>query len=314
MLAIDIKGLRKTYKVATGGTYEALRGVDLEVQEGHLFGFVGVNGAGKSTLIKSLIGLIHFNQGEAKIFGNPAGSIAARECLGYLPEVANYHEFMSARELLSIHAGLAKVPAAEIKSRCDECLEQVGLGARRDTRISEYSKGMKQRFGIAQALVGKPKLLILDELTSGLDPKAQLELREITAALKRAGTTIFFSSHHMNEVEAMCDHVAIIHRGLIRAQGTLDQLLAPEHKVKLAFTAPDDVKQAFRASHPEIGDDAEHPGDWVLPKSQINEMMAWLNQNGGQILSLMDYRESLEHFYMKTITKADEVDKLAGVI
>jgi ABC-2 type transport system ATP-binding protein len=313
MLAIDIKGLRKTYKVATGGTYEALRGVDLEVQEGHLFGFVGVNGAGKSTLIKSLIGLIHFSQGEAKIFGHPAGSIAARECLGYLPEVANYHEFMSARELLAIHAGLAKVPSSEIKARCEECLEQVGLGARRDTRISEYSKGMKQRFGIAQALVGKPKLLILDELTSGLDPKAQLELREITATLKRGGTTIFFSSHHMNEVEAMCDHVAILHRGLIRAQGTLDQLLAPEQKVRMAFTVAEEAKQTIRNTNQQISDDPEHPGQWIFPKSQTNDVLAWLNQNSGQLTSLSDYRESLEHFYLKTITEADAVDKLAGV-
>lgn len=227
MSAIVFKDLKKTYK-SRKRTVEALKGVSLEVEEGLIYGFIGPNGAGKSTTIKILVGLLRPDGGEASIFGHQCGSHDAKRCLGFLPEVANYHEFMTARELLGVHAALAGVPRGEVEQRCAECLDLVGLGERASSRISEFSKGMKQRVGVAQALVGQPRLLILDELTSGLDPMAQLELHKILSDLKQKGITIFFSSHHLSEVERLCDRVAMIHEGTLRKEGTIEEVLAGE--------------------------------------------------------------------------------------
>lgn len=224
MQAIELNELKKTYKTKAGEKIEALKGVSFEVRAGEIFGFVGPNGAGKSTAIKILVGLLEPSDGKATIFGHACGSAEACRALGFLPEVASYHEFMTARELLQIHAMLAGLDTKEAKTRCPEVLELVGLGERLDSRISSFSKGMKQRFGIAQALVGKPKLLILDELTSGLDPVVQRELQDLLKRLQEEGLTIFFSSHHLHEIEAVCDRVALLHRGELRKYGTLDEV------------------------------------------------------------------------------------------
>ncbi|MCA9797135.1 MAG: ABC transporter ATP-binding protein, partial [Candidatus Eremiobacteraeota bacterium] len=217
MFAIEIDGLEKTY-VTRGARQVALKGIDLHVREGEIFGFAGPNGAGKSTAIKILIGLMRPDQGRALVFGQTCGQTSTRQLIGYLPEVSSYHEFMTAEELLIVHAKLAGLPRTEIRPRCQEVLQMVGLAQRKNSRIREFSKGMKQRFGIAQALVGRPRLLILDELTSGLDPVAQQELLTIIRSLKREGITVFFSSHHMSEIEEVCDSAAIIDHGLVHRQ------------------------------------------------------------------------------------------------
>lgn len=234
--AIDFQGLTKTFRTLRGPV-EALRGLDLQVKPGEIFGYIGVNGAGKSTSIKVLLGLIRATAGAAWVFGEPAGSLAARRKIGYLPEVANYHEFMSAAELLMVHARLAGVPRALQAERCRDALDVVGLTARKHSRISEYSKGMKQRVGVAQALVSDPPLLILDELTSGLDPFAQRDLRDIMTRLKERNITVFFSSHHMSEVEAICDRAAIIHRGTLQACGTIPELTENRERVEMLWEA-----------------------------------------------------------------------------
>lgn len=237
-LAIRIQGLTKTFRTLRGPVH-ALSGLDLEVARGEIFGYIGVNGAGKSTSIKILLGLIQATSGQAEVFGLPAGTLEARRRIGYLPEVATYHEFMSAEELLRVHARLAGVAGDQLQRRCDSSLELVGLGERRKSRLSEFSKGMKQRFGIAQALVADPPLLILDELTSGLDPFAQRELREILLRLKERQITVFFSSHHMQEVELTCDRAAIIHRGKLRACGTISELTENRSRVEILLEVPE---------------------------------------------------------------------------
>lgn len=239
--AISMQQLSKTFRTLRGPV-EALRGLDLEVRRGEIFGYIGVNGAGKSTSIKILLGLTQASGGQARVFGCPAGTLEARRHIGYLPEVANYHEFMTADELLRVHARLAGVPRSQVSSRCDQCLETVGLQSRRSSRISEFSKGMKQRFGIAQALVGDPPLLILDELTSGLDPFAQRDLREILVSLRQRKITVFFSSHHMSEVEAVSDRAAIIHRGRLRVCGTISELTENRERVEVTLDVPRHVE------------------------------------------------------------------------
>ena len=235
MAAVTFEELSKVYKTKSG-EITALDSVSFEIPEGQIFGFAGPNGAGKSTAIKILVGLLRPTSGKVTIFDYAAGSLEARRILGFLPEVTLYHDFMGAEELLKIHAKLAKVPAAERQERCDYALSTVGLADRKKSRLSEFSKGMKQRFGIAQALVGKPKLLVLDELTSGLDPLAQASLLELLEVLKAQGITIFFSSHHLQEIERICDSAVILHEGVVRAAGPLDDLLGDQHSVEATIT------------------------------------------------------------------------------
>ncbi|MBN9420217.1 MAG: ABC transporter ATP-binding protein [Candidatus Eremiobacteraeota bacterium] len=236
-LAIQLRDLKKTYRTLRGPV-EALRGLDLEVRKGEIFGYIGVNGAGKSTSIKILLGLSQATSGQAEVFGEPAGTLAARNKIGYLPEVATYHEFMTVEELLRIHARLAGVPKAKETERCHIALESVKLEDRKRSRISELSKGLKQRFGVAQALVGDPPLLILDELTSGLDPFAQRDLRDILVGLRERNITVFFSSHYMTEVENVCDRAAIIHDGKMQVCGTIPELTQNREKVELVLQVP----------------------------------------------------------------------------
>ena len=274
--AIDFQGLKKTFRTLRGPV-EALRGLDLQVKPGEIFGYIGVNGAGKSTSIKVLLGLIRATAGAAWVFGEPAGSLAARRKIGYLPEVANYHEFMSAAELLMMHARLAGVPRALQAERCRDALEVVGLSARKHSRISEYSKGMKQRVGVAQALVSDPPLLILDELTSGLDPFAQRDLRDILTRLKERNITVFFSSHHMSEVEATCDRAAIIHRGALQACGTIPELTENRERVEMVW-------EAVRVSEP-LGE-ISSTGEVSLPTDGAHDFLQLATSRGYQLKSV----------------------------
>lgn len=255
-LAIQLQKLTKTYRTLRGPV-EALRGLDLEVRAGEIFGYIGVNGAGKSTSIKILLGLSQATSGQAEVFGEPAGTLAARNKIGYLPEVATYHEFMTVEELLRIHARLAGVASNKIEERCGIALESVKLEDRRRSRISELSKGLKQRFGVAQALVGDPPLLILDELTSGLDPFAQRDLRDILVGLRERKITVFFSSHYMTEVENVCDRAAIIHDGKLQVCGTIPELTQNREKVEVVLQVPTGVVEQLPGLEPisdEVGE------------------------------------------------------------
>jgi ABC-2 type transport system ATP-binding protein len=247
------------------------------------------------------------------LFGFPAGTVAARRMLGYLPEVSNFHEFLTATELLMIHAALAGVPSAERAPRCKEALETVGLGERMKARISEFSKGMKQRFGIAQAMVAKPRLLILDELTSGLDPIAQLELKEIMIKLRSAGTTIFFSSHHMAEVEAVCDRVGILHRGKLRVLGRLDELLVKPDTVKIHLRLSQEAQarlaEQFGCPITPVKD-GEY--SFTLARSEVDKVLEFTHQEGGHLISLAPYQIRLEEFYFKTVQDANREDGVAS--
>ena len=207
----------------------ALQGLNLKVAKGDIFGFIGPNGAGKTTAIKVLVGLIMPTSGKAVIFGEPAGSLEARRQFGYLSEISYYYPFMAAGELLDYYGRLFELDEKTRRSRIDLVLEEVGLLKWKDQRLSDFSKGMQQRFGIAQALISDPPLLILDEPTSGLDPIGQKEVKDIILRLKEKGYTIFFSSHKLTEVENICDHIGIINRGRMLISDKLENLLPPGH-------------------------------------------------------------------------------------
>ncbi len=204
----------------------AVEGVSFAVEPGECVGFIGANGAGKSTTIKALMGFLYPDQGDARLFGYPAGHPDGRRSVGYLPEVALYYPFMRAAELLTLYGSLSGMNRADLKRRIPVVLEQVGLAGREKELLRTFSKGMQQRLGIAQALIAEPALLVLDEVSAGLDPLGRHDLRELLNQLKEQGCTIFFSSHELTEVESLCHRVLLIDRGRLIKQVTQAELRA----------------------------------------------------------------------------------------
>ncbi|MHB1008563.1 MAG: ABC transporter ATP-binding protein [Propionibacteriaceae bacterium] len=216
---LDADRLTKAY-----GRTIALRGVSLTVSPGEAVGLLGPNGAGKTTTVKILTGLVRPSSGTARLFGHPATDPAARTRLGYLPELFRFPDWMTGAQVVSFHAELAGVSRPDRAARVRAVLEEVGLGARGRDRVSAYSKGMSQRLGLAQAIVGRPELLLLDEPTSALDPVGRRDVRELVSSLKADGVAVVLNSHLLSEVERVCDRVVVIDKGHVKFSGTLDQL------------------------------------------------------------------------------------------
>jgi ABC-2 type transport system ATP-binding protein len=215
--------------------FRAVDGMTFSVQQGECVGFIGPNGAGKSSTIKAIMGFLFPTSGKIEVFGQPAGTVASRERIGYLPEVALYYPFMKARELLELYGGLHRMSPRVLKERIPVLLQEVGLGGKDEILLKNFSKGMQQRLGIAQAIISDPELLVFDELSSGLDPLGRFDLREVLLALKARGRTIFFSSHELTEVEDLCDRVLIIHRGRCIEQKPTQELLRPLNRFTIEF-------------------------------------------------------------------------------
>lgn len=304
-LAISFDTVIKTYPSRQGGI-EALKGLSLDVPAGQIYGFAGPNGAGKSTAIKILVGLIRPDAGKVKIFGHMGGSKEAKRLVGFLPEVTLYHEFMGAQELLRIHATLAGIASSERDKKCDEALAKVGLAERRKSRLKEFSKGMKQRFGIAQAIVGDPKLLVLDELTSGLDPQAQASLLTLLTELREQGLTIFFSSHHLREIEKVCDSVAVIHKGHLQCSGSLDSVLGKDERVSLKVR----VKEGHKPSGPGIDWRKDSDGQFVatVKKTETISILKALEDVLESIHTVETRRQTLEELFHKLTS--DSLEKV----
>jgi ABC-2 type transport system ATP-binding protein len=218
--ALTVRGLRKAY-----GSVHALRGVDLEVGTGELFGLLGPNGAGKSTLVKIACGLVRPSDGAVQVCGEPAGSSGAQTSLGYLAELFRFPDWCTADELLTLHQELTGSAGGRSERR--ELLELVELGHVPDRRVGAMSKGMQQRLGLAQALIGAPRLLLLDEPTSALDPAGRHTVRALLERLRERGVSVLLNSHLLSEVELVCDRVAIIDHGRVVAAGTPAQLSRP---------------------------------------------------------------------------------------
>jgi ABC-2 type transport system ATP-binding protein len=211
----------------------ALQGLNLSVHQGEVFGFLGPNGAGKTTTMNVLLGFVNATVGDAYLFGVNVREPIARQRIGYLPEMTYYYKFLSAEEILRFYAKIFRVPKAEIETRIDDVLKLVELEHARKRQIKTYSKGMQQRVGLAQALINNPDLLVLDEPTSGLDPIGRMKVREIIQRLKNEGKTVFFSSHELGEVETVCDRVAILHQGELKAEGRVNELVQQHQQTNL---------------------------------------------------------------------------------
>ncbi|HKI71660.1 MAG TPA: ABC transporter ATP-binding protein [Verrucomicrobiae bacterium] len=203
----------------------AVNRLSLEVFPGEVFGFLGPNGAGKTTTMNVLLGFVPATRGAAYVFNVNVRDPIVRQRIGYLPELTYYYKFLTAEELLRFYARIFRIPRADVGPRIDEVLKLVQLDSARKRPIKTYSKGMQQRVGLAQALINNPDLLILDEPTSGLDPIGRMKVREIIQRLKQTGKTVFFSSHELGEVETVCDRVAILHQGELKAIGQVSELV-----------------------------------------------------------------------------------------
>ncbi len=211
----------------------ALKGLNLEVAAGEVFGFLGPNGAGKTTTMNVLLGFVNATAGNAWLFGVDVREPIARQRIGYLPEQTYYYKFLTAEEILRFYANIFGLSRTEADRRIDAVLKLVELEHARTRQIKTYSKGMQQRVGLAQALINDPDLLILDEPTSGLDPLGRMKVREIIQRLKGEGKTVFFSSHELGEVETVCDRVAILAQGELRAIGPVADLLRQHQQTNL---------------------------------------------------------------------------------
>jgi len=221
---IETQNLTVAYKVGRQKIV-ALNSLNLTVRQGEIFGFLGPNGAGKTTTIKALLGFVPITSGSAKVLGLPAGSTDAKRKIGYLPEVALYYDYLKPREILKLYGRLMGIEITELDDRITALLKQVGLENKENCPLSKFSKGMLQRIGLAQALLGEPELFIFDEPASGLDPIGRKDLRDVMLSLNEKGKTIFFSSHELAEVERICNRISIIRQGTLLETKILDDTI-----------------------------------------------------------------------------------------
>jgi ABC-2 type transport system ATP-binding protein len=272
--ALSVTGLRKAY-----GSVQALRGVDLELGSGELFGLLGPNGAGKSTLVKIACGLVRPSAGEVHVWGSPAGSGAAHAALGYLAELFRFPDWCTADELLRLHQELSGSTGG--RTERNELLELVELAHVPHRRVGAMSKGMQQRLGIAQALIGAPRLLLLDEPTSALDPAGRHTVRALLERLRGRGISVLLNSHLLSEVELVCDRVAIIDHGDVVAAGTPAELSRPGGVQVETATGTQTFADARRDDAPRI----------------VNELVA----AGEEIYGVRILTSSLEDAYLEAI-------------
>lgn len=225
MALIETRGLSKIYTLGKDKQVVALNNVTMEIEEGEIFGILGPNGSGKTTCLKLLLGIIFPTEGEINIMGENQYSVTVKKNIGFLPENPYYYDYLTGPELLSFYGKLFDIPVSIISSRTEELLHLVGLYEARNLALRHYSKGMLERIGLAVSLINDPKILILDEPTTGLDPIGCKETRDLLIKLNQAGKTILLSSHFLSEVERVCTRIAIFHRGYLLSSGTLDGLM-----------------------------------------------------------------------------------------
>ncbi len=293
---IDIENLHASFRTPSGRTVTAVDGLSLSVNRGEVVGFIGPNGAGKTTTIKILMGFLQPTQGKAHLFGEAAGSIAARRRIGYLPEVALYYPFLSARETLRLYAKLADIPRARREETVSSLLEQVGLHGRDRERLSGFSKGMLQRVGIAQAIMGEPDLLILDEVTSGLDPVARHDVRRILMEFKAAGKTVFFSSHELSEVALLCDRIVLLDEGKILEESTLRELTASTRCVVVRTRHNGQTFDGGGIVARVLNEDSQvyTAASW----KEAQDLQKRIEASGGEVLEIFEESMSLEDYFV----------------
>lgn len=309
---IQVTDLKKTYRrgILKRQKNEALAGVSLEVPKGAIFGLLGPNGAGKTTLIKVLLGLVRKTAGQATVLGLPAGSIEARRRIGYLPENHRIPQHLTGTTALEYFGGLSGLTSSEIKTRSPILLEQVGLKGRESERVSGYSKGMQQRLGLAQAMLHQPELIVLDEPTDGVDPVGRTEIREVLRRLADDGTTIFLNSHLLQEIELVCESVAILASGLVRKIARVSELTTAIHESPMVFRVAcshDEAKACLSAfdltSITDGGDNTVNVVAAVSDQSEVNQAIDAIRAQNLSLLSMKRNAMTLEEAFIQIVGK-----------
>jgi ABC-2 type transport system ATP-binding protein len=287
--------------------YRALDRLTLSVDEGEVFGFLGPNGAGKSTTLKLLMQLLYPTAGTARILGRPVGDLTVKQRIGFLPENPYFYDHLSAEELLTYFARLFGLRGPEVASRVSRVLDDVGLGAERRLRLRQYSKGMVQRVGLAQALLNEPDVVFLDEPMSGLDPLGRRHVRQLMLRLRDRGCTVFFSSHILADAEALCSRVGILAQGRLVASGRLSDILAFELRgweVVVANLA-DDLRERM-APHARSITALAH-GRYMIelpPDASPETFLRDIAAGGAHVVSLNPLRETLEDYFVQSVGAA----------
>lgn len=264
-LAINLTDVAKTYR----GKVRALRGIDMKVERGEVFGLLGPNGAGKSTLVKILMTVIRPSKCKGTVLGSRVGDKTTLARVGYLPEHHKFPEYLTGSQVLDYFAALSNVPRRERKRRAGELLELVGMKDWGRKKVGGYSKGMRQRIGIANALMNDPDLVLLDEPTDGVDPVGRRDIRNILVHLKEQRKTVFLNSHLLSELEMVCDRVSILVQGVVASQGTLEELTANERRYEIEVDAPDSLVSMVRRALPGAGVNDPPPDDSVAPGRRV---------------------------------------------
>jgi ABC-2 type transport system ATP-binding protein len=299
-LALVTTGLTKSYRTGhvIQGRRLALQDLDLEVRTGEVFGYVGPNGSGKTTTLKLLTGLLKPDRGDARVLGEPLASRTWRFRAGYLPEHPYLYDYLTAAEYLDYAGRLFGLGAARRRERTRELLALVGLERSADVPLRRYSKGMVQRAGLAQALVNDPDLVILDEPMSGLDPIGRRLVRDIILGLRRAGRTVFFSTHILSDAEALCDRVGVLRAGRLVRVGALSELLSidVQHMEVFVSGLGDDAPALAPARRRErVGERLRLEVD----ERDLGRTVAAVEAAGGRILSVQPVRQTLEDYFFR---------------
>ncbi|HKU20493.1 MAG TPA: ABC transporter ATP-binding protein [Terriglobales bacterium] len=296
-LAIATRGLRKVFDGKV-----AVRSLNLEVPRGEIFGFLGPNGAGKSTSLKMLLGLATPTRGEATVLGRPAGDVRTRRKLGFLPEHFRFYDWLTAAELLCLHGRLYGMPRAGLRRKLPELLDLVGLTEHAGKRLRDFSKGMLQRIGLAQALLNDPELIFLDEPTSGLDPAGRRLVRDIIKAQRQRGATVLLNSHLLSEVEITCDRVAFIKHGEVIETRELNSLLAEQTTVQVRaanLTAEMAAGVEQWASSVSLQDHQLTLS--VASRETLPQILRFLVDRGAEVYEFTPQRLSLEERFLEIV-------------
>ena len=305
MPVIEIDNLTKDFSIGFWKKHpvRALDHLCLEVHQGEIFGFLGPNGAGKSTTIKLLMHLLHPTSGTARILGRPVDSVSMHESIGYLPENPYFYDYLTPKELLTYIGKLFGLRQPALSKKVEALIEDVGLERAGNLQLRKFSKGMVQRIGIAQSLINDPEIVFLDEPMSGLDPLGRMDVRRIITSLKARGVTVFFSSHILPDVEALCDRVAILNRGRLQEQGALEEIL------KVRIEGHDVILSGWTEQHlRDIGkfcDEVRPMGDRlqlrVNDPQKMEGLLSFVFSNKLELISLNPIRPSLEEYFQSLV-------------
>src|ERR1700739_1673503 len=306
MLAIEILGLSKTYSVGFWRKRPkcALHPLHLNVEEGEIFGFLGPNGAGKTTTLKMLMGLVFPTGGSARILGMDVNDPQVKAQIGFLPEQPYFYDYLTARELLEYYGRLSGVVGKDLSPRVEKVLGRGWLPDVGGVQLRKFSKGMLQRVGIAQAILHEPKVVFFDEPMSGLDPMGRREVRDLMEQLKHEGKTVFFSTHILSDAEALCDRVAVIHLGELRALGAVEDLTSGvQGKIEIVWQG-----RAITASVKALGAECHVSGDRVravLSDESQNLALDALRRERLHVISLVPVRTTLEQYFVEKLKRSE---------